>query len=101
MKQTLLPETYLFGCGAKQINDKKKTSVFVCSFYPSLLKDRGYDAYKSEEECKKDCKSCTQNSNSESCHTMKCISCQKCDKKATEYKNLCGLKVQFLTFLFD
>ena len=93
----LLPETYLMGCGIREINyETKKSTTFVCSFYPSLLKGRGYFAYKTKDECQKECKECTQKGNSPKCDTIKCIDCKVCAKKGTmKFPSLCGKYYNF------
>ena len=92
LMQLILPETYLFGCGAKiMIDGNFKRSTLVCSFYPSLLTNRGDFAYKSVSECKTECNQCTQNSTATNCDTIKCIGCKFCSKKGTtKFSSLCG-----------
>ena len=92
LQQLLLPETYLFGCGAKEmyLGDRQR-STLVCGFYPSLLKDRGRFAYKNEKQCKENCKKCTEDANADDCDTIECMECKACEKKGTpKFSSLCG-----------
>lgn len=95
LKQFLLSETYLFGCGGTRVNDEKQSTVLVCSFYPSLLKGRGKYPYKSKKKCKEDCRSCMKNPIKAICQNVKCISCIPCEVKRNIYEkrkfeSLCG-----------
>ena len=86
----LFPESYLFGCGAKRVHDENDTTIFVCSFYPSLFENREHHSFKDEEECEEFCKPCYHSSSPKNCHNVHCISCMKCSKKSPIYGSLCG-----------
>ena len=99
----LKKETYLFGCGAKRINNQRKQTTFSCAFFPSPPQPEDLLEYqfpyddKSYCDC---CQYCVDNqggycSKSGDCGSdaMKAFckdGCKRCSKNAKSYYSLCG-----------